>query len=192
MLPKEPTGCADGGPSAFAEVFMGVRSMKRKPIIGVMGPGDEATSEQTAVAEELGREIARAGWITLSGGRNSGVMDAVNRGAKSADGLTIGILPTKEPDKISAFVDIPIITDMGSARNNINVLSSDVVVACGTGRGTASEIALALKSNKRVILLASSATAEAFFQEIGGKLLSVADSPASVIALCRDIMGGTR
>ncbi len=153
-----------------------------------MGPGDEATSDQTMLAESLGREIARAGWITLSGGRNSGVMDAVNRGAKSADGLTIGILPTKEPDKISAFVDIPIITDMGSARNNINVLSSDVVVACGGGRGTSSEIALALKSNKKVILLAASQAAQTYFKEIGKELVSFADSPQDVIIRCRDII----
>jgi hypothetical protein len=162
--------------------------MSRKPIIGVMGPGDEANPELMRLAEELGRQIARAGWITLSGGRKSGVMDAVNRGAKSAGGLTVGILPTSERDKISTYVDIPIVTDMGNARNNINVLSSDVVIACGIGRGTASEVALALKSNKRVVLLAASEAAEAFFKEIGGALISVADSPLAAIKLCEEFL----
>ena len=54
-----------------------------------------------------------------------------SKGARVAKGLTIGILPTKDRAFISEAVDIPIITDMGSARNNINVLSSDVVIACG-------------------------------------------------------------
>lgn len=166
-------------------------STNRRPIIGVMGPGEEATPELIVIAEELGRQIARAGWITLSGGRNAGVMDAVNRGAKSAGGLTVGILPTKERDRISAFVDIPIITDMGSARNNINVLSSDVVIACGTGRGTASEIALALKAEKQVILLAVSNVGQAFFQEIGGPLIAVADSALGAMALCDNFLGNS-
>jgi uncharacterized protein (TIGR00725 family) len=162
--------------------------MNRKPMIGVMGPGDGATPELIRLAEELGRQIALAGWITLSGGRNAGVMDAVNRGAKSAGGLTVGILPTTERDKISTHVDIPIITDMGGARNNINVLSSDVVIACGTGRGTASEIALALKSNKKVVLLAASEAAKTFFQEIGGPLISLADSPLAAVKLCEKFL----
>jgi uncharacterized protein (TIGR00725 family) len=56
-----------------------------------------------------------------------------SKGAREAKGLTIGILPTKDRASISEAVDIPIITDMGSARNNINVLSSDAVIACGVG-----------------------------------------------------------
>ena len=42
---------------------------------------------------------------------------------------------------------------MGAGRNVINILSSDVVVACrGTG-GTLSEIALALRFDRPVVLL---------------------------------------
>ncbi|MDI9569302.1 MAG: cytochrome [Pseudomonadota bacterium] len=155
----------------------------RRPIIGVMGPG-AATPELLGLAEELGRLIARAGWITLSGGRDAGVMAAVNRGAKSAGGLTVGILPNGDCRGVSAHVDIPIITAMGSARNNINVLSSDVVIACGMGRGVAAEVALALKAEKKVILLACPAAAQTFFRELGGDLVSVADAPAEAVALC--------
>ncbi len=156
----------------------------RRPIIGVMGPGAPAAPELPGMAEELGRLIARAGWITLSGGRDAGVMAAVNRGAKSAGGLTVGILPDRERLGISVHVDIPIITDMGSARNNINVLSSDVVIACGMGRGTAAEIALALKAEKKVILLACPAAAQTFFRELGGAHVSVADTPEEAVAIC--------
>lgn len=154
-----------------------------------MGPGEKASPELIGIAEELGRQIARAGWITLTGGRNAGVMEAANRGAKSAGGLTIGILPTRDRDKISTYVDIPIITDMGSARNNINVLSSDIIIACGAGRGSTSEIALALKAEKKVVLLAVSAVGISFFREIGGPLIAVADSPQRAIEICETLLG---
>ncbi len=154
----------------------------RKIVIGVMGPGDEARSEDVSRAEILGQLIANKGWVVLSGGRNSGVMDAVNRGASKAGGLTIGILPYKDPSKISAFVDIPIITDMGSGRNNINVLSSDVVVACGMGSGTASEVALAIKGARSVILLGVGSEAEKFFSSLDENLVQVARTPEEAIS----------
>ena len=43
----------------------------------------------------------------------------------------IGIMPSSDKKDLSKYVDIPIITGMGSARNNINVLSSDVLIAVG-------------------------------------------------------------
>ena len=68
--------------------------------------------------------IARRGWVVLTGGRDVGVMDAACEGAKRVGGsLTIGVLPTAK-DKVSRHVDVPIITEMGSGRNNINVLTS--------------------------------------------------------------------
>jgi uncharacterized protein (TIGR00725 family) len=116
-------------------------------------------------------------------------MAAVNKGARSEGGLTIGILPTKEQDKISDSVDVAVITDMGSARNNINVLSSDVVIACGVGgAGTASEVALALKSRKRVILLNASDESRAFFAKIGGDLVHLCESPSEVITMVTQLL----
>ena len=67
--------------------------------------------------------------------------------------MTVGILPNDSCDGASEYIDIPIPTGLGNARNCINVLSSDVVVACPGGAGTLSEIALALKNNKPLILL---------------------------------------
>src|ERR1700733_12429474 len=101
--------------------------MTKHVIIGVMGAGEQALDADIQTAFILGKLIALENWVFLSGGRNAGVMDAVNKGAKSANGLTIGIMPTRDMRMISEAVDIPIITDMGSARNNINVLSSCVV-----------------------------------------------------------------
>lgn len=154
-----------------------------------MGGGEQARVEDVESAFELGALIAKEGWVLLSGGRNAGVMDSVNKGAKSTGGLTIGIMPTKEQDKISDAVDVPVITDMGSARNNINVLSSDVVIACGVGgAGTASEIALALKSKKQVILLNDSEESQKFFKKIGGDLVFFSTSPEETIQTVKQIL----
>lgn len=147
-----------------------------------MGPGDKATKADLENAFELGKLIAQQGWILLTGGRNVGVMDAASRGAKSADGLTIGILPGKHPQGISEGVDIAIFTDMGNARNNINVLSSHVVIACGMGAGTASEVALAVKNQKPVILLTNDESSKAFFQKLAPDNIYLVDNAASAIA----------
>ncbi len=155
----------------------------RKYIIGVMGQGEGAADATLAQARELGRLIASEGWVVLSGGRDVGVMQAVNAGAKQVPGsLTVGILPNAAA-RPSPDVDIVIVTDMGQGRNNIDVLSSDVVVACGRGgAGTVSEIALALKNGKPVILMGADALTQAFFQGLGGDQVNVVEMPAEVIA----------
>jgi uncharacterized protein (TIGR00725 family) len=123
-----------------------------KVIVGVMG-GGRATPDQLASAYHLGRLIAQRGWILLNGGRRAGIMEASARGALEGGGLTVGILPDDDRRQMSPFIQIPILTGMGSARNCINALSSDVVVACAGGAGTISEVALALKHGRPVILL---------------------------------------
>jgi len=161
----------------------------RKIIIGVMGPGSSASYQDKQNAFELGKLIADEGWVLLSGGRNSGVMDAVSKGAKSADGLTIGIMFDMNESKISEFVDIPIMTDMGSARNNINVLTSSVVVACGSiAPGTLSEIALAIKGGKQVVLLGQDSEAQKFLTTIGKDCVSVVANPEDAIAVVRKLL----
>lgn len=149
-----------------------------------MGPGETATPAVREAAYGLGRRIAESGWLVLTGGRNVGVMDAACRGAKSAGGLTIGVLPGESPRGMSEFIDIPIFTGMGSARNQINVLSSQVVIACGMGPGTASEIALAIKAKKPVILLHSDSKSTQFFQSLTDRI-ALADDPAQAIDQAR-------
>jgi uncharacterized protein (TIGR00725 family) len=159
----------------------------RKPIVGVMGAGEEATQQDLSQALKLGELIARQGWILLSGGRSTGVMQEVNRGAKQVEGsLTIGILPQASA-AVSEFVDVAIITDLGQARNNINVLSSHVVVACGAGgAGTASEIALAIKAKQPVILLGSDESSKTFFQRLSQDKIFIAETPEQVIQIILD------
>ncbi len=113
--------------------------------------GGTATVEDTVSAYELGRLIAGQGWVLLNGGRNSGIMEASAKGAYEHGGVTVGILPDKDHHRASEYIAIPVITGMGSARNSINILSSDVVVACPGGPGTLSETALALKYDKPLI-----------------------------------------
>jgi len=156
-----------------------------KVVVGVMGPGTNASKEALASAYELGRLIALEGWVLLTGGRDTGVMDAANRGAKEAGGLTIGILPGSDSHGMSDAVDIPIFTGMGQARNNINVLSSRVLFACGMGPGTASEVALALKAGKKVILLNCPQEGIAFFRKLGKENVFVVARPAEAIAIAK-------
>lgn len=153
-----------------------------------MGPGSGATETDKRNAFELGKLIAAEGWILLSGGRNEGVMDAVNHGAKSAGGLTVGIIPSTDNANTSEAVDISIITGMGSARNNINVLSSSVVIACGMGAGTASEIALALKARRQVVLLTGNSAGKEFFCNLGNDRVHPVNSPVEAIGKCKSII----
>ncbi len=161
----------------------------RKIVIGVMGPGAGARESDQQNAYELGKLIAQEGWVLLTGGRNAGVMNAANMGAKAANGLTIGILPTADDSGVSEAVDIAIITNMGNARNNINVLSSNVVIACGMGAGTASEVALALKANKPVVLLSDHQESQGFFTSLSSSMVFVAETPAAAIAIAKDLIG---
>jgi uncharacterized protein (TIGR00725 family) len=162
----------------------------RKTVVGVMCPGDKAPQSAIDTAYALGKLIAQEGWILLSGGRKQGAMGAVNEGAKSANGLTVGIIPTKDNENTSDFVDISIITDMGSARNNINVLSSDalIIITDGMGAGTVSEAALALKAKKHIILLGTDKVTISFFQKLENDLVAIVETPQEAIAQVKKLI----
>ena len=122
-------------------------------IIAVIG-GDSAPPEALAQAEAAGRELAQRGHTVICGGRG-GVMEAACRGARAADGHTIGVLPGPDRRDMNAHVEFPIVTNMGSARNAVIVLSADAVIAVDGAYGTLSEIAMALSYGKPVIGLAT-------------------------------------
>ena len=153
-----------------------------KIVAGVMGPGAMATQADCDDAFEIGRLIAGEGWVTLTGGRRAGVMEAALRGARAAGGVTIGILPHDDHDgDISPFVDVPILTGLGEARNVINVLTSAVVFVCGASAGTASEIALALRLERPTLLVNPSPASLQFWKTIESPCLYVARSPADAV-----------
>jgi uncharacterized protein (TIGR00725 family) len=129
-------------------------TVKRKPvIIGVMG-GNQADPETIEEARRLGEAVAGKGYVLLTGG-GGGVMKAASAGAWNAGGLVIALLPNERSrplkDYPNEYVDVPIYTGMGDARNAINAKTPDVVVALRGSAGTLSEIALALKSGTPVI-----------------------------------------
>lgn len=106
--------------------------------IGVIGPGQpDAHLQQLAV--EVGRLLAEAGCTLYCGGLG-GVMEAACQGAKEAGGLTVGILPGSDAAVANAYVQIPIATGLGEARNVVLVNSVEAVIAVGKGYGTLSEI----------------------------------------------------
>ena len=118
----------------------------------------------------------------------AGVMDEASRGAHDAGGLVVGVLPDSDDGHMSRHVDIAIKTDMGSARNNINVLSSDVVVACGLGAGTASEVSLALKADKPVVLVSVPQEDFEFFSRLSPKLVRHANSATEAISIVKELL----
>jgi hypothetical protein len=117
--------------------------------ISVIG-GSEANEPTLARAEQIGYVLACAGAVTVTGGLG-GVMAAACRGAKSAGGLTVGILPGCDPAAANEWVDVIIPSGLGEARNALVVSSAAAVIAVGGEYGTLSEIALALRAGIPVI-----------------------------------------
>ncbi|MDP6607223.1 MAG: TIGR00725 family protein [Dehalococcoidia bacterium] len=122
-------------------------------LIGVIG-GDEAEGEALRLAYEVGREVASRGHTLVSGGRG-GVMRESCRGAKEAGGLTVGILPGDDLADANEFIDIPVITGIGYARNTIVARTANALVAVDGSYGTLSEIAFGLNVGRPIIGLAT-------------------------------------
>ncbi|TLM90260.1 MAG: TIGR00725 family protein [Actinobacteria bacterium] len=161
-----------------------------KTVIGVMG-GSVADDSVAATAQELGRRIAEEGWVLLTGGRSTGVMAAASQGAAEAGGLVVGVLPGDTTSGSSPHIDVAIPTGMGDARNVINVLSSHVVIALPGGAGTISEVALALKSERKVVTVGFAACEVLFGSYKDRGLITDVATPAEAVQLIRDLLGGT-
>lgn len=118
-------------------------------VIGVIG-ASSCDADISALAEGVGRRIAERGGILVCGGLG-GVMEASARGARQAGGLTIGILPGGDPAAANPFIDVPVATGIGLARNVVIVRTAGALIAVSGGYGTLSEIAHALALGKPVI-----------------------------------------
>jgi uncharacterized protein (TIGR00725 family) len=123
--------------------------VSQEMIIGVIG-NSSCSPEEAKLAESIGELLAQRGATIVCGGLG-GVMEAVCRGAKSKGGVTVGILPGENSSMANPWVDIPVVTGIGEARNVAVVKSAQAVIAIGGGYGTLSEIAFALKSSIPVI-----------------------------------------
>jgi uncharacterized protein (TIGR00725 family) len=126
-----------------------VQPEARGAVVAVIGSAD-CDERVAALAEAVGREIGRRGAVLVCGGRG-GVMEAACRGARSQGGTTVGILPGVHRRQANPYVDIPIVTGLGEARNAIVVRTAGAVIAVSGGYGTLSEIGLALKMGKPVV-----------------------------------------
>jgi uncharacterized protein (TIGR00725 family) len=117
--------------------------------VSVIG-GSRCTRRETELAEQVGAELAKRGATLICGGL-SGVMAAACKGARSEGGRTVGILPGSRREDANPYVDIPIVTTMGEARNVIVVCSGQAVIAVAGEYGTLSEIAHALRNGIPVV-----------------------------------------
>ena len=120
-----------------------------KKIIAVIG-GAQADEKILRLAEQVGSSIAQHNGILVTGGMG-GVMNAASKGAKNSGGLVIGILPTINKEDANPYVDIPIVTGIGEARNMIIARTCDAAIAIDGKYGTLSEIAYCLMFNVPVI-----------------------------------------
>lgn len=117
--------------------------------VAVIG-GSEPSAGDRAAAEAVGAALASAGAVVVCGGLG-GVMAAACRGARSAGGLTVGLLPGPDPSAANPWVEVAIPTGLGEVRNALVVAAAAAVVAIGGEYGTLSEIALALRSGTPVV-----------------------------------------
>ena len=145
--------------------------MKR---VSVIGSGQcEPGSLEYVQALELGRLLAEAGFEIVCGGL-FGVMEAVCKGARKADGRTVGIVPGCDAGQTNEWIETPIATGLGQMRNALVVMNGDMAVAVGGGYGTLSEVALAKKSGKTVVAIGE-------MSEVDGVIR--ANSPQAVLEI---------
>ena len=122
-------------------------------VVAVIGAG-ECNAETAEAAREIGVLLAAAGCIVATGGLG-GVMEAASRGARESGGTVLGILPGSSIEERNGHVTVAVATGMGDARNAILANTAEAFVAVGGSHGTLSEIAFALKRQKRVVSLGS-------------------------------------
>jgi uncharacterized protein (TIGR00725 family) len=116
--------------------------------VSVIGSG----AEWEAAAEEVGRLLAERGCTVVTGGEDE-VMAAAQRGAKSAGGTTIAILPGESRGAANPWADHVVVTGIGHARNLAVAASGDAVIAVGGSWGTLAEIAFARRLGRVVVAL---------------------------------------
>jgi len=119
--------------------------------VSVIGYDDELCTEAAYdTAQELGKEIAKAGLVLVTGGRQ-GIMRAVSQGAKEMGGMTIGVVPWESTEKANEYCDAVIATGVGQMRNFFVVYSGDAVIVVGGGAGTMIEVVAAYLKSKPII-----------------------------------------
>jgi len=140
--------------------------MTLQKIVSVIG-SSSVDAKVAKIAHEVGVAIARRGYLLACGGLG-GVMEAACKGAKSAKGTTIGILPGSQKSDANPFVDIVLPTGIGLARNLLVVLAGDGIIAISGGSGTLCELAYAWQFGKPIVAIVPSG---GWAQRFGGQAL---------------------
>jgi uncharacterized protein (TIGR00725 family) len=156
--------------------------------VAVVGPGTDADPDLLSAAREVGRLLADAGAVVVTGGLG-GVMAAAAAGAAEAGGTSVGILPGDDPGAASAGHTVVVPTGLGEMRNALVVRSADAVIAVGGSWGTLSEVALARRTGRPVVVLRGWRVLDAGGAEVDQ---TVADSPADAVRLVMTVVHPTR
>jgi hypothetical protein len=155
----------------------------RPPHVAVIGDGDPRGPDAHRIlewAEEVGQLLGRAGATVVTGGLG-GVMRAASRGAATAGGVTVGILPGADAEEANEYVQLPIATGLGVVRNLVVVTAADAVLAVGGRHGTLSEIGLALRMGRHVVALSSWRVESE--HRLGGARVHRARDPREAVAM---------
>lgn len=159
--------------------------MEARTVIGVCGSGAELDPATATTAYEVGRGLAEAGAVVVTGGRG-GVMAEASRGAVEAGGTTVGLLPG-DRDEANAWVQVPLATGLGLHRNSVLVRSVQGIVAVDGAYGTLSEVAAALNFGRPVVAVGSWTLVRPDGTGDDGIVVAAtaADAVAAVLALTR-------
>jgi uncharacterized protein (TIGR00725 family) len=132
-----------------------MKSPKRRQIAVLGGSKIICTPKAYKLAYEVGKEIAKRGMITLTGG-GGGVMEAALKGAKASGGLTLAIIPWGDTSKVNEYADVVVATGMMWSRDSINLNSCDGAILVGGGAGTVNEASYGYILDKPMVALKSS------------------------------------
>ncbi len=174
-------GPVSGDPVEPAEAVTWLQRDSGRPCrvpVGVIG-ARAAGARQMETAEAVGAGLAALGLTVLCGGR-LGVMEAVCRGAAEAGGLTVGLLPDDDWREANSYVQVPIATGIGVARNAVIARAALALVAIGGGTGTLSEVAFGLQFGRPVFGLAGAPRVEG--------VVMLDDWPSLKTPLCRKVL----
>jgi uncharacterized protein (TIGR00725 family) len=154
--------------------------------IAVIGSSGKIASNIEEIAASTGREVAKAGAILITGGRD-GVMEAASRGAKREGGLTVGILGDSTLEYANPYLEVAITTGLGYARNFVNICTSDAVISISGAGGTLSELGFAISLDKLIILIEGTGGVTDMIAQglhvIGGSKIMKAESAEDAVGM---------
>ena len=131
-------------------------------------------------ANEVGRLLAQAGAVVVTGGRG-GIAEAASRGAAEGGGLTLGILPGRDRREANQWVQVAVPTGLGDTRNSLVAMAGDAVIAFPGAYGTLTEVAFALLYDRTVIGLGT--------WDLAGAPIVEVDTPAEAVELAIAVAG---